>query len=64
MRIKLDFDKDTHSLIIYLLCILQIEFLKKETMKKPRKKVFCAFIEFNQAFDKVWLYGLWQNFLL
>ena len=34
-----------------------------EILKKKKKKLFCAFIDFNQAFDKVWRYGRWQKVL-
>ena len=34
-----------------------------EILKKKKKKLFCAFTDFNQAFDKVWRYGLRQKLL-
>ena len=34
-----------------------------DIMKKKNKKLFCAFIDFSQAFDKVWRVGLWHKLL-
>ena len=34
-----------------------------EIMKKQKKKLFCAFIDFSQAFDTVWRAGLWHKLL-
>ena len=31
--------------------------------KRSKNKLFCAFIDFSQAFDKVWRVGLWQKLL-
>ena len=36
-----------------------IETLKK----KQKKKLFCAFIDFSQAFNNVWRIGLWRKLL-
>ena len=30
---------------------------------KPRKKLFCLFIDFGIAFDSVWRDGLWKKLL-
>jgi hypothetical protein len=32
-------------------------------LKKSKKKLFCAFIDFAMAFDSVWRIGLWQKLL-
>jgi len=32
-----------------------------EILKKKKKKLYCAFIDFSQAFDKVWRFGLWNK---
>jgi hypothetical protein len=34
-----------------------------ELLKKSRMKLFCAYIDFSQAFDKVWRVGLWHKLL-
>lgn len=34
-----------------------------EIMKKRKMKLFCAFIDFSQAFDTVWRAGLWSKLL-
>ena len=34
-----------------------------EIIKKRKQKLFCAFIDFSQAFDKVWRAGLWHKVL-
>ena len=34
-----------------------------EILKKQKKKVYCAFIDFSQAFDKVWRNGLWYKLM-
>jgi hypothetical protein len=35
-----------------------------EILKRKKKKLHCAFIDFEQAFDKVWREGLWYKLLL
>ena len=35
----------------------------KEILKSQKKKLFCVFIDFSQAFDSVWRVGLWQKLL-
>jgi hypothetical protein len=30
-------------------------------MKKKKKKLYCAFIDFAKAFDTVWRNGLWNK---
>ena len=35
----------------------------KEILKSQKKKLFCVFIDFSQAFDSVWHVGLWQKLL-
>lgn len=34
-----------------------------EILKKKKLKLFCAFVDFSQAFDKVWRVGLWHKLL-
>lgn len=34
-----------------------------EILKRRRKKLYCAFIDFSKAYDKVWRTGLWQKLL-
>ena len=34
-----------------------------EIMKTTKKKLFCAFIDFSQAFVSIWRGGLWRKFL-
>lgn len=34
-----------------------------EILKKKKKKLFCAFIDFAAAFDSVWRVGVWQKLL-
>ena len=34
-----------------------------ETLKNQKKKLFCAFIDFSQAFDNVWRIELWRKLL-
>ena len=34
-----------------------------ETLKNQKKKLFCAFIDFSQAFNSVWRIGLWRKLL-
>lgn len=34
-----------------------------EVMKKTKHKIFCAFIDFSQAFDSVWRGGLWRKLI-
>lgn len=34
-----------------------------EIAKANRNKLYCAFIDFKQAFDKVWRTGLWQKLI-
>jgi hypothetical protein len=36
--------------------LIELSFLKK-------KKIYCAFIDFTSAFDKVWRVGLWRKLL-
>ena len=33
-------------------------------MKKKKKKLYCAFIDFAKAFDAVWRNGLWNKLLI
>lgn len=42
--------------------IFTLHFLV-EILKKRRKKLFCAFIDFSQAFDNLWRVGLWHKLL-
>ena len=32
-------------------------------LQKPRKKLFCSFIDFSKAFDSIWRVGLWKKLL-
>ncbi|MES9880523.1 MAG: reverse transcriptase family protein [Sedimenticola sp.] len=34
-----------------------------ELLRHQKKKVYCAFIDFSQAFDSVWRIGLWKKLL-
>ena len=34
-----------------------------EIHKKQKRKLYCAFIDFSQAFDRVWRVGLWHKLL-
>ena len=34
-----------------------------ELLKGTKKNMYCAFIDFEKAFDSVWLIGLWQKYL-
>lgn len=43
--------------------ILTLQFLCDIFMKR-KKKLFCAFIDFKQAFDTVWRTGLWSKLIL
>ena len=40
--------------------VLQILF---ELLKKKKKKLYCAFIDFAKAFDTVWRSGLWSKLI-
>ena len=42
--------------------ILSLHFLMNLVMS-AKKKLFCAFIDFKQAFDTVWRNGLWYKLL-
>jgi hypothetical protein len=35
-----------------------------EILKNKKKKLFCAFVEFEKAFDTVWRDALWYKMLL
>ena len=32
-----------------------------DIMQANKKKIFCCFIDFKQAFDTVWRAGLWKK---
>ena len=34
-----------------------------EILKRKKKKLFCAFVDFSKAFDSVWRVGLWMKLL-
>lgn len=34
-----------------------------EILKKKKQKLFCAYVDFSAAFDKVWRIGLWQKLI-
>lgn len=42
--------------------ILTLQFLS-HTLLSRKKKLFCAFVDFKQAFDTVWRNGLWYKLL-
>jgi hypothetical protein len=42
--------------------ILALQFLS-HTLLSSKKKLFCAFVDFKQAFDTVWRNGLWYKML-
>lgn len=42
--------------------ILVLQFLT-HTLINSKKKLFCAFVDFKQAFDTVWRDGLWYKLL-
>jgi hypothetical protein len=42
--------------------ILILQFLS-QTLISSRKKLFCGFIDFKQAFDLVWGDGLWNKLI-
>ena len=35
-----------------------------DIMKHQKRKLFCAFVDYEKAFDKVWRAGLWHKLLL
>ena len=35
-----------------------------EILKRKKKKLFCAFVDFEKAFDTVWRDALWYKLLL
>ena len=35
-----------------------------ELLKRKKKKMYCAFIDFEKAFDKIWREGLWYKLLI
>lgn len=52
---SLDLGKDILLLITLYYCI----FFWSQTLMHCKKKLFCGFIDFKQAFDTVWREGLW-----
>lgn len=40
--------------------VLSLQFLSQKLMSR-KKKLFCAFKDFKQAFDSVWRNGLWYK---
>ena len=34
-----------------------------DLMQANKKKLFCCFIDFKQAFDTIWRVGLWQKLM-
>ena len=45
-----------HRIVIVLYAIIDI-------LKSRREILYCGFIDFSKAFDKVWRAGLWQKLL-
>jgi len=35
-----------------------------ELIKRKKKKMYCVFIDFEKAFDKIWREGLWYKLLI
>jgi hypothetical protein len=35
-----------------------------ELLKRKKKKMYCAFIDVEKAFDKIWREGLWYKLLI
>ena len=35
-----------------------------ELLKRKKKKMYCVFIYFEKAFDKIWREGLWYKLLI
>ena len=52
--VKQVFARDFQPVTIYLFSLIEITKTKKT-------KLYCAFIDFKQAFDKVWRNGLWTK---
>jgi hypothetical protein len=48
----------------YTLGSLFVLFNFFEILKNKKNKMFCAFIDFEKSFDKVWRDGLWYKLLL
>ena len=40
--------------------VLTLQFLSNILLQR-KKKIFCAFVDFKQAFDTVWRTGLWTK---
>jgi hypothetical protein len=34
------------------------------SFKKEKDKMYCAFVDFEKAFDKIWREGLWYKLLI
>jgi hypothetical protein len=32
-----------------------------EMLRKRKQKVYCAYVDFSQCFDRIWRFGLWQK---
>ena len=58
MKTNADSDLDTQQLIVCLYFILILKFWK------IRKRNYCAFVDFEKAFDTVWHDALWYKMLL
>ena len=45
-------------------CMFVLHFFVVDILKNKKKKLFCAFVDFEKAFDTVWRDALWYKMLL
>ena len=62
MKIKVGFERVTLRLITCLYFFFFYNFF--EILKNKKNKMFCAFVDFEKAFDTVWRDSLWYKLLL